>query len=93
MTINYYEASMKTSASSSSSVLSFSRRKMKARAPPPPGKPVPLSVHGDQRPPCDAALSSQQNLIHMKEALQNSTLDITVVLPSGLEKQSVVNGR
>ncbi|KAM5187145.1 protein cordon-bleu isoform 7-T7 [Callospermophilus lateralis] len=67
-------------------------RKMKARAPPPPGKPVPLNVHGDQRPPCDAALSSQQNLIHMKEALQNSTLDITVVLPSGLEKQSVVNG-
>nr|XP_026259455.1 protein cordon-bleu isoform X2 [Urocitellus parryii] len=69
-----------------------SRRKMKARAPPPPGKPVPLNVHGDQRPPCDAALSSQQNLIHMKEALRNSTLDITVVLPSGLEKQSVVNG-
>ncbi|KAM4858823.1 protein cordon-bleu isoform 4-T4 [Urocitellus parryii] len=67
-------------------------RKMKARAPPPPGKPVPLNVHGDQRPPCDAALSSQQNLIHMKEALRNSTLDITVVLPSGLEKQSVVNG-
>uniref|UniRef100_A0A8C5ZPF1 Cordon-bleu ubiquitin-like domain-containing protein n=1 Tax=Marmota marmota marmota TaxID=9994 RepID=A0A8C5ZPF1_MARMA len=67
-------------------------RKMKARAPPPPGKPVPLNVHGDQRPPCDAALSSQQNLIHMKEALRNSTLDITVVLPSGLQKQSVVNG-
>nr|XP_040147893.1 protein cordon-bleu isoform X8 [Ictidomys tridecemlineatus] len=69
-----------------------SQRKMKARAPPPPGKTVPLNVHGDQRPPCDAALSSQQNLIHMKEALRNSTLDITVVLPSGLEKQSVVNG-
>ncbi|XP_047416565.1 protein cordon-bleu isoform X2 [Sciurus carolinensis] len=67
-------------------------RKMKARAPPPPGKPAPLSVHGDLRPPCDTALSSQQNLIHMKEALRNSTLDITVVLPSGLEKQSVVNG-
>ncbi|XP_058437921.1 protein cordon-bleu isoform X6 [Marmota monax] len=67
-------------------------RKMKARAPPPPGKPVPLNVHGDQRPPCDAALSSQQNLIHMKEALRNSTLAITVVLPSGLQKQSVVNG-
>uniref|UniRef100_A0A8C9QJQ8 Cordon-bleu ubiquitin-like domain-containing protein n=1 Tax=Spermophilus dauricus TaxID=99837 RepID=A0A8C9QJQ8_SPEDA len=83
---------MKTSASSRSFVLSFLRRKMKARAPPPPGKPVPLNVHGDQRPPCDAALSSQQNLIHMKEALLNSTLDITVVLPSGLEKQSVVNG-
>uniref|UniRef100_A0A8D2DB21 Cordon-bleu ubiquitin-like domain-containing protein n=1 Tax=Sciurus vulgaris TaxID=55149 RepID=A0A8D2DB21_SCIVU len=67
-------------------------RKMKARAPPPPGKPAALNVPGDLRPPCDTALSSQQNLIHMKEALRNSTLDITVVLPSGLEKQSVVNG-
>uniref|UniRef100_A0A8C0WIZ7 WH2 domain-containing protein n=1 Tax=Castor canadensis TaxID=51338 RepID=A0A8C0WIZ7_CASCN len=64
-------------------------RKMKARAPLPPGKPATLSVHGEQNP---AALGSQQNLVHMKEALRNSTLDVTVVLPSGLEKQSVVNG-
>lgn len=63
---------------------------MKARAPLPPGKPATLSVHGEQNP---AALGSQQNLVHMKEALRNSTLDVTVVLPSGLEKQSVVNGR
>ncbi|XP_055479902.1 protein cordon-bleu isoform X4 [Psammomys obesus] len=67
-------------------------RKMKARAPPPPGKPAAQNVHSEQKLPHDATLGSQQSLIHMKEALQNSTLDITVVLPSGLEKQSVVSG-
>ncbi|OBS69106.1 hypothetical protein A6R68_02353, partial [Neotoma lepida] len=67
-------------------------RKMKARAPPPPGKPTAQSVYSEQKLPHDATLGSQQSLIHMKEALQNSTLDITVVLPSGLEKQSVVSG-
>ncbi|KAL1790718.1 cordon-bleu isoform X1 [Sigmodon hispidus] len=67
-------------------------RKMKARAPPPPGKPTPQSIHSEQKLPHDATLGSQQSLVHMKETLQNSTLDITVVLPSGLEKQSVVSG-
>ncbi|XP_042141536.1 protein cordon-bleu isoform X8 [Peromyscus maniculatus bairdii] len=67
-------------------------RKMKARAPPPPGKPTAQSVHSEQKLPHDATLGSQQSLVHMKEGLQNSTLDITVVLPSGLEKQSVVSG-
>ncbi|GAB1295822.1 Protein cordon-bleu [Apodemus speciosus] len=65
--------------------------KMKARAPPPPGKPAAQNVHSDQKLPHDATLGSQQSLVYMKEALQNSTLDITVVLPSGLEKQSVVS--
>ncbi|XP_036057266.1 protein cordon-bleu isoform X2 [Onychomys torridus] len=67
-------------------------RKMKARAPPPPGKTTAQSVHSEQKLPHDATLGSQQSLVHMKEGLQNSTLDITVVLPSGLEKQSVVSG-
>ncbi|XP_059131413.1 protein cordon-bleu [Peromyscus eremicus] len=67
-------------------------RKMKARAPPPPGKPTAQSIHSEQKLPHDATLGSQQSLVHMKEGLQNSTLDITVVLPSGLEKQSVVSG-
>jgi protein cordon-bleu len=66
---------------------------MKARAPPPPGKPAAQNVHSEQKLPHDATLGSQQSLVYMKEALQNSTLDITVVLPSGLEKQSVVSGR
>ncbi|EGW07728.1 Protein cordon-bleu [Cricetulus griseus] len=65
---------------------------MKARAPPPPGKPAAQSVHSEQKLPHDATLGSQQSLVHMKEALQNSNVDITVVLPSGLEKHSVVSG-
>ncbi|XP_045142251.1 protein cordon-bleu isoform X2 [Echinops telfairi] len=68
------------------------QRKMKARAPPPPGKPDPVDVPGERKPSRDLGLSPQQNLINMKENLHNSTVDITVVLPSGLEKKSVVNG-
>ncbi|XP_054415143.1 protein cordon-bleu isoform X4 [Pongo abelii] len=67
-------------------------RKMKARAPPPPGKAATLHVHSDQKPPHDGALGSQQNLVRMKEVLRASTVDVTVVLPSGLEKRSVLNG-
>ncbi|XP_032100088.1 protein cordon-bleu isoform X6 [Sapajus apella] len=67
-------------------------RKMKAHAPPPPGKGATLQVHSDQKPSHDGALGSQQNLVRMKEALRDSTVDVTVVLPSGLEKRSVLNG-
>ncbi|XP_062944320.1 protein cordon-bleu isoform X4 [Cynocephalus volans] len=67
-------------------------RKMKARAPPPPGKPAALSVHGEQNPPRDMALGPQQNLVHMKEGLRDTTVDVTVVLPSGQEKRSVLSG-
>lgn len=75
-------------------VLSFlPRRKTKARAPPPPGKPALPSMPSEQKPPRDAAIGCHQNLIHQQEALRDSTLDVTVVLPSGLEKQSVVSGR
>ncbi|XP_062034942.1 protein cordon-bleu isoform X2 [Lepus europaeus] len=66
-------------------------KKMKARAPPPPGKPAPLDALGQQRPP-GSALSLQRNLVPVKEAQRDGPLDITVVLPSGLEKQSVVSG-
>ncbi|XP_074235773.1 protein cordon-bleu isoform X2 [Saimiri boliviensis] len=68
------------------------QRKMKARAPPPPGKAATLQLHSDQKPSHDGALGSQQNLVRMKEALRDSTVDVTVVLPSGLEKKSVLNG-
>uniref|UniRef100_A0A2K6FLH5 Cordon-bleu ubiquitin-like domain-containing protein n=1 Tax=Propithecus coquereli TaxID=379532 RepID=A0A2K6FLH5_PROCO len=67
-------------------------RRMKARAPPPPGKPATPNGDSEQKPPQDVALTLQQNLIHMKEALRDSTVDVTVVLPSGLEKRSVLNG-
>ncbi|KFO33024.1 Protein cordon-bleu [Fukomys damarensis] len=71
---------------------SGARRKMKARAPPPPGKPALLRDPTDLMPPCDMALGYPQNLIHQQEALRDSTVDVTVVLPSGLEKHSVVRG-
>ncbi|KAI5761112.1 COBL protein [Gulo gulo luscus] len=67
-------------------------RKMKARAPPPPGKPAAANVHSGQKPPRDVSPGPPQNLLHMKENLRNSTVAVTVVLPSGLEKKSVVNG-
>ncbi|XP_064146278.1 protein cordon-bleu isoform X3 [Loxodonta africana] len=67
-------------------------RKMKARAPLPPGNPATLNVHGELKPSTDLGPSPQQNLINMKENLRNSMVDITVVLPSGLEKKSVVSG-
>ncbi|KAM5273645.1 protein cordon-bleu [Ctenodactylus gundi] len=67
-------------------------RKTKARAPPPPGKPAMTTVPGGQKPPRDAARGSQQSLSHVQEALHSSALDVTVVLPSGLEKQSAISG-
>nr|XP_035925343.1 protein cordon-bleu-like isoform X4 [Halichoerus grypus] len=67
-------------------------RKMKARAPPPPGKPTTPNVHSRQKLPRDVSPGPPQNLLHMKENLRNSMVAVTVVLPSGLEKKSVVNG-
>ncbi|XP_073741162.1 protein cordon-bleu isoform X6 [Callorhinus ursinus] len=67
-------------------------RKMKARAPPPPGKPTTPNMHSGQKLPRDVSPSPTQNLLHMKETLRNSMVAVTVVLPSGLEKKSVVNG-
>ncbi|XP_006861975.1 PREDICTED: protein cordon-bleu-like [Chrysochloris asiatica] len=67
-------------------------RKMKARAPPPPGKSDSVDIHEERKPSSDSGLSPQENRIDMKESLQNSMVDITVVLPGGLEKKSVVNG-
>ncbi|XP_023494834.2 protein cordon-bleu isoform X10 [Equus caballus] len=67
-------------------------RKMKARAPPPPGKPATPDVQSRQKPRRDVSPGPPQNLLTMKENLRNSVVDVTVVLPSGLEKKSVVNG-
>ncbi|XP_029782144.1 protein cordon-bleu [Suricata suricatta] len=68
------------------------RRKMKARAPPPPGKPATPNAHGGQMPRGDASPGPPQSLLHVKESLENSSVAVTVVLPSGLEKKSVVSG-
>uniref|UniRef100_A0A673TNE7 Cordon-bleu WH2 repeat protein n=1 Tax=Suricata suricatta TaxID=37032 RepID=A0A673TNE7_SURSU len=67
-------------------------RKMKARAPPPPGKPATPNAHGGQMPRGDASPGPPQSLLHVKESLENSSVAVTVVLPSGLEKKSVVSG-
>ncbi|XP_053782932.1 protein cordon-bleu isoform X7 [Desmodus rotundus] len=67
-------------------------RKMKARAPPPPGKPATPTVQRGQNPHRSASPARQQNLLHPKENLQDRAVGLTVVLPSGLEKRSMVNG-
>ncbi|XP_072454282.1 protein cordon-bleu isoform X4 [Notamacropus eugenii] len=70
-----------------------SGRKMKARAPPPPGKPFTTpNIHGDQKPNRDLGIMPQQNLVNMKENLKSSMVDVTVVLPNGLEIKSAING-
>lgn len=65
------------------------RRKMKARAPPPPGKAATPNVHSGQNPPRGVSPVCQQNPPHV----QDSAMDVIVVLPSGMERRTVVNGR
>ncbi|XP_036086404.1 protein cordon-bleu isoform X2 [Rousettus aegyptiacus] len=60
-------------------------RKMKARAPPPPGKPATPTVPRGESPARGVAPAGQP-------AAQSSAVDVTVVLPSGRETRSVVNG-
>ncbi|XP_035866278.1 protein cordon-bleu isoform X2 [Phyllostomus discolor] len=67
-------------------------RKMKARAPPPPGKPATPTAQRGQSPHRSASPARPQNLLHLQESLRDRALDLTVVLPSGLEKRSVVSG-
>ncbi|XP_036593572.1 protein cordon-bleu isoform X4 [Trichosurus vulpecula] len=70
-----------------------SGRKMKARAPPPPGKPPTTpNIHSDQKPNRGLGIIPQQNLVNMKENLRSSVVDVTVVLPNGLETKSAING-
>ncbi|XP_045682868.1 protein cordon-bleu isoform X5 [Phyllostomus hastatus] len=69
-----------------------SQRKMKARAPPPPGKPPTPTAQRGQSPHRSASPARPQNLLHLQENLRDRALDLTVVLPSGLEKRSVVSG-
>ncbi|XP_070643514.1 protein cordon-bleu isoform X2 [Bos indicus] len=67
-------------------------RKMKARAPPPPGKPATPNLHSGQRSPRRASPGPPQNQLSRKHSLDDGVVAMTVVLPSGLEKRSVVNG-
>ncbi|XP_009703433.1 PREDICTED: protein cordon-bleu [Cariama cristata] len=66
---------------------------MKARAPPPPNQPSAASrIHSEQKSPAETAVISDQNLVSMKENMINRSVDFTVILPSGMEQKSTVQG-
>ncbi|NXK11423.1 COBL protein, partial [Herpetotheres cachinnans] len=68
-------------------------RRMKARAPPPPNQPSAASrIHSEHKSPAETAVISDQNLVSMKENMINRSVDFTVVLPSGVEQKSTVQG-
>eukprot|EP00076_Gallus_gallus_P017933 XP_015137803.1 protein cordon-bleu isoform X6 [Gallus gallus] len=70
-----------------------SGRRMKARAPPPPNQPSATSrIHSEHKSPAETAVISDQSLVSMKENMINRMVDFTVILPSGVEQKSTVQG-
>ncbi|NXT85726.1 COBL protein, partial [Zapornia atra] len=68
-------------------------RRMKARAPPPPNQASAASrIHNEHKSPAETAVISDQNLVSMKENMINRSVDFTVILPSGVEQKSTVQG-
>ncbi|NXE74609.1 COBL protein, partial [Cochlearius cochlearius] len=68
-------------------------RRMKARAPPPPNQaPAASRIHSEHKSPAETAVISDQNLVSMKENMINRSVDFTVILPSGVEQKSTVQG-
>ncbi|KFP15882.1 Protein cordon-bleu, partial [Egretta garzetta] len=68
-------------------------RRMKARAPPPPNQaPAASRIHSEHKSPAEIAVISDQNLVSMKENMINRSVDFTVILPSGVEQKSTVQG-
>ncbi|NXX80913.1 COBL protein, partial [Urocolius indicus] len=68
-------------------------RRMKARAPPPPNQPSAANkIHSEHKSPAESAVISDQNLASMKENMINRSVDFTVILPSGVEQKSTVQG-
>uniref|UniRef100_A0A8B9PN29 Cordon-bleu WH2 repeat protein n=1 Tax=Apteryx owenii TaxID=8824 RepID=A0A8B9PN29_APTOW len=68
-------------------------RRMKARAPPPPNQSSAASrIHSEQKPPAEIAAISDQSLVSMKENMINRLVNFTVILPSGVEQKSTVQG-
>lgn len=66
---------------------------MKARAPPPPNQPSATSrIHSEHKSPAETAVISDQSLVSMKENMINRMVDFTVILPSGVEQKSTVQG-
>ncbi|RXM99402.1 Protein cordon-bleu [Acipenser ruthenus] len=66
---------------------------MKARAPPPPQapQPAPRRIFPETQP--TAPESSEQGAGDLKENMLCPTVDILIILPDGMEKKSIVNGR
>ncbi|XP_046785094.1 protein cordon-bleu isoform X8 [Gallus gallus] len=71
-----------------------SGRRMKARAPPPPNQPSATSrIHSEHKSPAETeSVISDQSLVSMKENMINRMVDFTVILPSGVEQKSTVQG-
>ncbi|NWY60068.1 COBL protein, partial [Chionis minor] len=68
-------------------------KRMKARAPPPPNQASAASrIHSEQKSPAETAVISDESLVSMKENMINRLVDFTVVLPSGVEQKSTVQG-
>ncbi|XP_031445021.1 protein cordon-bleu isoform X1 [Phasianus colchicus] len=68
-------------------------RRMKARAPPPPNQPSAASrIHSEPKSPAETSVISDQSLVSMKENMINRMVDFTVILPSGVEQKSTVQG-
>ncbi|NWU96735.1 COBL protein, partial [Upupa epops] len=68
-------------------------KRMKARAPPPPNQASAASrIHSQQKSPAETAVISDQNLMSIKENMINRAVDFTVILPSGVEQKSTVQG-
>ncbi|NWJ06966.1 COBL protein, partial [Crypturellus undulatus] len=68
-------------------------RRMKARAPPPPNQPSAASrIHSEQKSPAELDAISDQSLVSVKENMINRLVDFTVILPSGVEQKSTVQG-
>lgn len=67
---------------------------MKARAPPPPNQPSATSrIHSEHKSPAETeSVISDQSLVSMKENMINRMVDFTVILPSGVEQKSTVQG-
>nr|XP_033786397.1 protein cordon-bleu isoform X3 [Geotrypetes seraphini] len=76
------------------SLLTFTkRRKMKGRAPPPPISPAVINTEKDGK--CALApvgRAAQQSLIEMKENVLHRKVEVTIVLPGGIEKKTTVQG-
>ncbi|XP_030300852.1 protein cordon-bleu isoform X2 [Calypte anna] len=70
-----------------------SGKRMKARAPPPPNQPSAASrIHSELKSPAETAVISDQNLVSMKENMINRSVNLTVILPNGVEQKSTVQG-